>query len=118
LHHNERERITGRGAVVATADMSSVDMALNTNWMRRTSWAKTFAGANRKLLVELARPSCVARGGLYLGTYSDRKLYSSKKDERRLALMIDALDRVFDQCEDTVEHTDVSIRCWLRGQDS
>jgi hypothetical protein len=32
--------------------------------------------------------------------------------------MIDALDRVFDQCEDTVEHTDVSIRCWLRGQDS
>ncbi|PVH91499.1 hypothetical protein DM02DRAFT_663937 [Periconia macrospinosa] len=31
-------------------DTSSSDMAFNTNWMRRTQWAETFAGADRKLL--------------------------------------------------------------------
>jgi hypothetical protein len=118
LHYDERERITSWDAGVAAADTCSVDMALNTNWMRRTGWTKTFAGANRKLLVELAQPPCVARGDLCLGTYGDRKLCSLKEDERRLVLMIAALDRLFDQCEDTAEHTDVSIRCWLRGQDS
>lgn len=26
------------------------------------------------------------------------------------------LGRVLDRCADTVKHTDVSIRCWLRSQ--
>jgi hypothetical protein len=36
LHHDERERITSWNAGVAAADTCSVDVALNTNWMRRT----------------------------------------------------------------------------------
>ncbi|KAF1939465.1 hypothetical protein EJ02DRAFT_497113 [Clathrospora elynae] len=69
------------------------DMALNTNWMRRTGWAETFAGADRKLLVQLAQIP----------------------HECRLSYLVTALDRVFDRCEDTARHTDVSIRCLLRS---
>ncbi|KAH8686644.1 hypothetical protein GQ44DRAFT_631729, partial [Phaeosphaeriaceae sp. PMI808] len=74
-------------------DTSSSDMALNTNWMRRTQWAETFAGADRKLLVQLAQIP----------------------HEFKLRHIVTALDRVFDRCEDTVRHTDVSIRCLLRS---
>ena len=41
---------------------------------------------------------------------------SCKEDEQRLALIVAALDRVFDKCEDTIRYIDVSIRCWLRRQ--
>jgi hypothetical protein len=33
----------------------------------------------------------------------------------QLSYLVTALDRVFDRCEDTVRHTDVSIRCLLRS---
>jgi hypothetical protein len=53
LHHDERERLTGRQSV--TNETGSRDMALNTNWMRRTGWSETFAGADRKFLSQLAQ---------------------------------------------------------------
>ena len=40
---------------------------------------------------------------------------SPSSDEQHLLLIVHALDAFFDRCEDTVAHTDISIRCWLRG---
>ncbi|KAH8690376.1 hypothetical protein GQ44DRAFT_744804 [Phaeosphaeriaceae sp. PMI808] len=99
LHRDELGRIRGH-LKESNIDTSSSDMALNTNWMRRTQWAETFAGADRKLLVQLAQIPPV---------------YSHKEDEFKLRHIVTALDRVFDRCEDTVRHTDVSIRCLLRS---
>lgn len=115
LHHNELERAAERHKATATST-GSLDMAVNTNWMRRTGWNETFAGANRKLLVELVQMPRGRGQRINLGTYDDTVLCSCEEDERKLALIVSALDRVFDRCEDTVRHTDVSIRCWLRGQ--
>lgn len=58
----------------------------------------------------------MAEHGLLLGTYTGFDIYSPKADEHKLNLMVAALGRVFDQCADTVRHTDVLIRCWLRSQ--
>jgi hypothetical protein len=91
-------------------------MAFDTNWMRRTGWAKTFADADRSFLMKLAQMPQVADHGLLLGTSNGTDLYSCKADEQRLVLMVAALGRVFDQCADTVRHTDVSMRRWLRSQ--
>ena len=99
---------------MSVTDTGSTDMALNTNWMRRTGWAQTFAGADRRLLVKLAQMPHV-RQDLFLGSYDGIDLHSCKANEQRLALMVAALGRVFSQCEDTVRHTDVSIQCWLRS---
>jgi hypothetical protein len=90
-------------------------MALNTNWMRRTGWAETFAGADRKLLVQLAQIPRDTQRSLALGVYGGIAMYSSRKDECKLSYLVTSLDRVFDRCEDTVCHTDVSIRCLLRS---
>lgn len=86
-------------------------MALNTNWMRRTSWAETFAGADRKLLVQLAQIPRDEERNLALGVYDGIAMYSSSKDECQLSYLVTALDQVFDRCEDTVRHTDFSLRC-------
>lgn len=115
LHSTERERMTNRHSAAVT-DVGSADMSLTTNWMRRTGWAEMFADANRDLLVRLTELPCDTREGLCLGIYRGVKLSSHPEDERRLTHIVAAFDRVFDRCEDTVKHTDISIRCWLRGQ--
>jgi hypothetical protein len=113
LHLDERERLISSRKV--TNDIGSCDMALNTNWMRRTGWAETFAGADRKLLVQLAQIPRDEERNLALGIYDGIAMYSSSKDECQLSYLVTALDRGFDRCEDTVRHTDVSIRCLLRS---
>ena len=70
-------------------------MAFDTNWMRRTGWAKTFADADRSFLMKLAQMPQVADHGLLLGTSNGTDLYSCKADEQRLVLMVAALGRVF-----------------------
>jgi hypothetical protein len=114
LHIEELEHITRRGTAVAN-DRESTDMTVNTNWMRRTGWAETFADAVRQLLVQLTQLPRIATQDLYLGDYGTIEICSSREDEYRLSLLVAAVDRVFDRCEETVRHTDGSIRCLLRS---
>jgi hypothetical protein len=79
-----------------TNDIGSSDMALNTNWLRRTGWAETFAGVDRKLLVQLAQILRDTERNLALGVYDGVVMYSSRRDECRLSYLVTALDRVFD----------------------
>ena len=65
--------------------------------------------------MRLAQFPVVTAQDLHLGLYGSLDLYSCKEDEYRLSLLVAALDQVFDRCEDTVRHTDVSIRCLLRS---
>jgi hypothetical protein len=83
--------------------------------MHRTGWAGTFAGVDRRLLLALSQN--LARDGcaLELGAYGSGTLCSSADDERRLLKIGRAIDRFFGRCEDTVRHTDHSIRCWVRS---
>jgi hypothetical protein len=116
LHQEEQEHIAINLRGQSTTDTGSDDLALTSNWMRRTGWAQTFAGANRSVLLTLTQGPAASGRGLELGSYNGRTLQSSIEDERALAAAERALDRFFDRCEDTVQHTDSSIRCWLRGQ--
>jgi hypothetical protein len=59
LHLYERERLTSSRKV--TNEIGSCDMALNTNWMRRTGWAETFAGADRNCLCSSLRSHATKR---------------------------------------------------------
>lgn len=83
--------------------------------MRRNGWAETFAGADRKLLVQLAEIPRGTEKDLALGVYNGVPMHSRREDESKLSHLVTALDQVFDRCEDTVRHTDVSIRCLLRS---
>jgi hypothetical protein len=79
LHCDKRERLISSQKV--TNDISSCDIALNTNWMQRTGWAETFASADRKLLVQLAQIPRDRERNLALSVYDGIAMYSSRKDK-------------------------------------
>lgn len=117
LHRDEQLRLeekNGDGSQQRERGIS--DSALASNWMRRTGWETTFAGADRNLLAALCERPVDNGHRLRLGRYGQRELYSSADDERQLVLIGQAVDQFFNRCEDTVRHTDVSTRCWLRSQ--
>ncbi|KAI8411163.1 hypothetical protein FOFC_07757 [Fusarium oxysporum] len=95
---------------------SATDPALITNWMRRTGWEETFRNTRRDLIVAMAQcPPKENSGPLWLANYKDEALISSQEDEHKLTRMMAALDRLFERSNDTIKHTDISLRRWLRG---
>ncbi|KAJ4152226.1 hypothetical protein NW765_017735 [Fusarium oxysporum] len=87
--------------------------ALQTNWLRRTGWETTFRDAHRDILVRLAAlPHYTANRPLPLGVVEGEEIFSLARDERKLVFMMAALDRLLDQCGETVRKTDVCF--WVR----
>ena len=116
LHEDQQRRIADNEHGQSTTDPGLDDMALTSNWMRRTGWATTFAGINRRVLLTLTDLPAANGCHLPLGRHSGTEMYSSADDERWLTVVGKAVDHFFDRYEDTVRHTDHSIRCWLRSQ--
>lgn len=116
LHEEEQQRIVAERQQRSAIDTGTDDLALTSNWMRRTGWATTFAGVDRLLLLRLAEHPFSSGDHMDLGCYGTTKMYSSADDERCLIAVGQAVDHFFDRCEDTARNTDHSIRCWLRSQ--
>ncbi|KNB04657.1 hypothetical protein FOXG_06708 [Fusarium oxysporum f. sp. lycopersici 4287] len=94
-----------------------VSIALQTNWMRRTGWETMFQDTRRNILVALTElPNCRTNQPMPLGIQGEEVIYSLARDERKLASMMVALDRLLDQCGETVRRTDVCLRRWLRSR--
>lgn len=112
LHERERRRID-----VGQADVPIVkeDIALMSNWIRRTGWLETFADVDRQLLSRLSSAPAKEGFPLSLADYGKNHITSSVEDEMRLAILGNAVDRFFKRCEDTAINTDHSMRCWLRS---
>ncbi|KAJ0129484.1 Retrovirus-related Pol polyprotein from transposon RE2 [Fusarium oxysporum f. sp. albedinis] len=87
-----------------------VSIALQTNWMRRTGWETMFQDTRRDILVALTElPNCRTNQPMPLGIQGEEVIYSLARDERKLASMMVALDRLLDQCGETVRRTDVCL---------
>ncbi|KAH7124247.1 hypothetical protein EDB81DRAFT_664950 [Dactylonectria macrodidyma] len=82
--------------------------------MRRTGWQTLLSEARCDILISLSALPCTPNRPLQLGILYEETLWSPVRHERRLALMVAALDRLFDQCADTVRCSDVCLRRWLR----
>lgn len=53
LHEQEEERLAAQGGKIAYNDTGIDGLASTSNWMRRTKWAKTYEGVDRRLLLKL-----------------------------------------------------------------
>lgn len=115
LHERELQRARNEEARQQGKDSLASDLALTSNWIRRTGWLETFARVDRSLLSRLA--SAPTREGFPLLLAHDvgSPTQSSIEDELKLSNLGKAVDHFFDQCEDTARNTDHSIRCWLRS---
>ena len=118
MYEAEEERLAHLRHDPAVTDTGIDDLAFISNWMRRTGWSVTFAGADRRLLVRLAQRPAARGEGLDLGHCGAQQLRSSVDDESHLRSVGHAIDRFTDRCEDTVSHTAHPLRCWLRSRDA
>lgn len=93
------------------------DPMLSSNWMRRTCWAHMFSSTNLPLLLKMIQSPMMTHGEqVVLGALGDKEIVSEVSIERKLHTISMAIDRFLDRCEDTVNHTDHSLLCWLRSQ--
>ncbi|KAH7142235.1 hypothetical protein DER46DRAFT_673704 [Fusarium sp. MPI-SDFR-AT-0072] len=76
-----------------------------------------FKDTRRDILVALTElPNRRTNQPMPLGIQGEEVIYSLARDERKLASMMVALDRLLDQCGETVRRTDVCLRRWLRSR--
>jgi hypothetical protein len=113
IRRDEVERLARRQHSMETGEIE--DPLLSSNWMRRTGWTKLFSGIDRSILVALSRPLTARADGFNVGSEPGEEIVFSTSDERRLAIVSVTIDRFLDRCEDTLCHTDHSIRCCLRS---
>jgi len=115
--HNLEHRALSVQQANAASDVGGSDMTLVNNWMHRTGWNELFTGNDRALLMTLSgTPSRTRDGDLLLGQYEGVELRSPATDEAKLRRIAVGVTMALERCRDTVRHTDISIRCWLRGQ--
>jgi hypothetical protein len=96
-------------------DGNQEDLLHLSNWMRRTSWATTFAGTDLSLLGKLSRTTWMSDDEGEANDNGSTAVMISAVDEQNIAIVGAAVDRFHDQCEETLRHTDHSIRCCLRS---
>ena len=116
MHHEEEHRLADLVHHCSSTDVGIDDPTFRSNWMRRTGWQTTYYGVDRRFALQLRQPPAADGEALYLGSFGGMEMYSHADDERCLVLVRRALESFIDRCEDTVRHTDHSIRCWLRSQ--
>jgi hypothetical protein len=113
IRKEELERAARRQHSIEVGERE--DPLLSSNWMRRTGWTKLFLGTNRSILVALSRPPTAHADGFDVGGEHGEGITFSAANERRLAVMSVAIDWFWDRCDDTLRHTDHSLRCCLRS---
>ncbi|KAL3595875.1 hypothetical protein FPOAC2_10245 [Fusarium poae] len=120
LLEEEQKRLGLHSAVVEipAGEINASSQAMVTNWMRRTGWERIFECADCPILISLsALPKTIPLETVnYLGMHKRQRLSISATDESRISYIVAALDRLLDQCGETVRFTDVSVRRWLRGR--
>ena len=116
VHQEEEHRLTHLADYRSTTDTGIDDPALCSNWLRRTGWLKTYHGVDRRFALRHREPPARDGQALHLGSFEGRELFSHADDERCLGPVCRALGSFMGRCEDTAQHTEHSIRCWLRSQ--
>jgi hypothetical protein len=85
--------------------------------MYRTGWNELFAGSDCAILIKLSgTPSHTMDSDLLVGKHEGRELRSPAADQMRPRRIAVGIHIALESCRDTVRHTDISIRCWLRSQ--
>lgn len=92
------------------------------DWLGRTRWKTTFRNTTLSTLTSLAElphPGWpLSLPPLFDGEEAEEEESPSETpfaDERKILVMLSALDRLFDRCDDTLRHTKLPIRLWLRS---
>jgi hypothetical protein len=114
LDFEQNRSKTGNNVLATTTGVR--ELISQSNWMRRTGRASTFANADLHLIFRLSvlpRTKDLTRG-------QPNRIHADvlidPANEHRLNMICDAVDHFMDRCEDTLQHSDHILRRWLRSQ--
>jgi hypothetical protein len=121
VQQRESSRLERRNeACVDTRDLGAQTSACTRPWIERTRWAITYEGVDRGLLQRLTsipHPSFFDTGYPIRPSscLDDLEIVSSGPDEQKIASLMAVTDRMFDRCEETMQHTSHLLLRWLRS---
>ncbi len=90
----------------------------NTEWLRACEWPRWFAHRSLALIVTAARLPCHQQYDFVLGNWHGVDCISPTTDERIILRIVTATHLVFARCEETLQNTPRTLRCWLRSWSS
>ena len=95
----------------------ALDMALQNPWIERTKWAQTYDQACLPVPWGLsAMPDPASRrDGLFVGSLQGQDLFIIAERERQLQSVLNAVDLMFERCQETGQHTEQYVLQWLRS---
>lgn len=125
----EQRRIESLGAgqeAAATVTAGRSTFSELRPWLERTGWEQTYADVNRNLLRSLTiaplfrsfptKRLSLGNSGSGVGRARlDEDVVSPADDERKLAAISAAIDRVMERCEQTARTSDRIMLCWLQS---
>lgn len=125
----EQRRIESLGAgqeAAATVTAGRSTFSELRPWLERTGWEQTYADVNRNLLRSLTiaplfrsfptKRLSLGNSGSGVGRARlDEDVVSPADDERKLAAISAAIDRVMERCEQTARTTGRTMLCWLQS---
>lgn len=122
IHQQEISR-TAKGTCEmfsASLEPERVGLERLTPWMNRTQWAGTYKGVRRDILSRLSYIGNLHFHNLdsHIGLRGDLDITSPRFNEQRIVRLIDAVDRMFDRCEETMGQTGQPSLRWLRSTTS
>ena len=114
LHEAEACRLAEGDWNRSAIDTGVDDLALTRNWMRRTGWACTFYGVDRRLLLRLAETPTPNGKCLVLGKLGTTSIVSDAIDEQIRPQVLEGKDEVsafmvMDDCCQRVRGKDEEI---------
>ena len=120
LRQHEQRRIDYASLLnqEAMVDTSSPHSLVDSPWTERTAWKNSYHGVRRDILIAMTQlPDRYSQAcGFSLGIFQGRELHSLVDDELCIQMILKALGRAFDRCEETVDRTGQPILCWLRSR--
>jgi hypothetical protein len=116
LRAKEKQHLDHQLQTIQRSRYRVPEPAMMTNWIRRTGWEEMLRNARRDFLITLAELPAPRENSYILTIHNGEPIVSSREDKRQLVNIMAAINRLFDRCNNTVRHTDNSLRRWIRGR--
>ncbi|KAH8797914.1 hypothetical protein F5884DRAFT_146485 [Xylogone sp. PMI_703] len=86
-----------------------------TPWLKHTKWPLRFRNRPLDILTAATlQPAIWNHSDYCLGSWLGRPITSPGADERKLRILMHAIDCMFARAEQTLDHTNYRLRCWLQ----
>lgn len=87
----------------------------NTEWLRTSEWPRWFQNRPLHIISAASKIPSVQNTAYAIGQWAGEELISPAVQETTLRRLMAATDSVLQRCEETLQSTPRSLRCWIKS---